>query len=990
MLDYDDADETLLSFYDIPTLEPTSIGDINVKFQQQFDHDEINTLSTDEQFNLLNEFVHTNAGIIDNTTQYDYNGEDHNDPLTRKPKNVVKDLLDKGIISSIHDPNLNKFLISSQNFDSQQFLSVIHQDSSIDDLNVSLNFLQKSIENQTTELKSVIDENFIHFLSSKKAIDEVLVGLKNLKTNAQQERDRSKVFNPQRNKGNKNETLSSELEESINNLNMASSLMIRPVMEHKNKEIKLNKVVEFISKNKFLFDLPSNLIKYITTNNHDQFINDYNRFLKEKQTLIANQESRIKKLTTDSNPNTDLEQKRSIEVDQLISNSVLSKVFTEVDNIISEYRKKIYKELISMDHEVGLSDATTSSSKTSSSTASKFISLVDKSYQLDNQGFTTNPIYEFLMVQLDNLKRDLDYQNNKFDAKFTMMQRKLLDYIGSLADHREGGSYIRYINEKYNNIEDIFKTSSATMITPTNEDREKIIIETFESSDNLDLSIINETWLVFTNYINYLDELFLKNVSKFVNNYLHYANPKNNLNIDSNGKIRDSFIKLILDASQRLVKLFNNNENVDQRTSSPENFSHILPYHTNSLSTIFYLGDVSSKVNHWLTRIGEYTVIVGNSGKSVDTNKCVKLLREYSSVIDQQIVGAICAAWVNDCTQFYDLENWEKNIEEEFFNGGESSIEPISTKAMKVLEYYETFVLNKLSQIIFDRKIKNENKSQESVRIIASYPSKRILVSVEFQFLRSLEVLNDSMMKKFNLEKQKSLYIASTNPRYVDVNNDTENELYKVLTMNNFDVLSRIVFPKLIYRYDQLYDKNLLKQKLSLYAAIDKTAMEILRDFEKKEKGWIQDRILKHFTKLSNKNSDSIVLKVDSFIYEILIHFVKLIHIVKPLTGIEIFVKILNNLQTFFLNTFLSELRVIKSNENFKEYGNLKLDINFFIEVFEPSNSFRLNDYCMNLIEIIFKSLDENDHETYSDRQFQQVLHQSLKDSENEFIFKDN
>lgn len=982
MINYDDLDQTLLSFYSLDSLNLNSVNDLNLLLDHDlFDIDELNDKSTDEQFNILNQIINDNLNM---TNTYDNNDDDYYDPLSKRPKNIVKELLDRNIISSIHDPNLSKFLINSKQFDSKQYLSIIHENSSIDDLNVSLSFLERNIENQTSELKSVINDNFINFINSKQAIDNVLVNFKNSKSHTQQERDKSKVFNPSRHKTNvKNDSLSSELEESLSNLQIASDLMMRPIEEHSLKELKILKLIDFIKDNKFFFDLPNNLLKYISSNNHNQFIDDYHRFLKEKDELMESKSRRYQRALDSLDPIKDANRLKDLEIEHIVCTNALSRIFNEVDNIINEYRKKIYQELITMDHEVGLGDENNNDKNTSE----KFISFVDTVYQLDNEGSTKNPIHEFLVVQLNTLSKDLDYQNNKFDAKFTMMQRKLLDYIGSLVDHRENGSFMRYINEKYISIEEILKTSFTTTSAPSKEQREKLVIESFESSDNLDLSIINETWLILINYMNYLNDVFLKNIDKFVNNYLHYTRVENGFNIDPDGKIRDLFLSLMKDSTSRLVKIFNNNELVDQMTSLPENYTHFLPYYTNSLSTVFYLTNISKKIDLWLTRIGENIVIIGNTSKNVDTNKFVHKLRDYSNLIDQKILEACCSTWVNDCSQFYDLENWEKiNDNYEVYQTKDSK--SIYTKTMRVLESYETYILTKLSQLVFDKKV--DATTTEKVRIVASHPNKRILVSIEIQFMRSMNVLIDSLMKKYNLEKEKNTIISKNTSESVDVNNNLEHEIFKILTMNNFDLLSNFIYPRIIKKYDLLFKKDLLNQTLKLYSDIDKASLTIFDDVLMKEKEWIQTKVFKHFNKINGKyvSSNKFKLKIDGFIYEILIHFIKLIHIVKPLTGVEIFQNMINELQTFFLNSFLNNLRDLKQNEGFKEYGNLKLDVYFFVEVFDPSEIFRLNDYCMNLITILNKEIEEIEgNPIYSQRDFESVLNEGLKNSENEFEF---
>lgn len=187
-------------------------------------------------------------------------------------------------------------------------MTTVHQDSSIDELVQSLNFLERNIHSQTAELKLVIDSNFIKFVDCKKSIDDILVGFRQLKTKIQQDRENSKVFNPQRHRNTeKSDSLSSELEESLKNINMASTLLIRPIMENKSKEQKLNTLIEFIKSNKFFFDLPHNLIESLSTQNNDQFIDDYNRFLKEKQEFIQRQEETYRRDIAHLNPETDYE-----------------------------------------------------------------------------------------------------------------------------------------------------------------------------------------------------------------------------------------------------------------------------------------------------------------------------------------------------------------------------------------------------------------------------------------------------------------------------------------------------------------------------------------------------------------------------------------------------------------------------------------------------------------------------------------------------------
>lgn len=202
--------------------------------------------------------------------------------------------------------------------------------------------------------------------------------------------------------------------------------------------------------------------------------------------------------------------------------------------------------------------------------------------------------------------------------------------------------------------------------------------------------------------------------------------------------------------------------------------------------------------------------------------------------------------------------------------------------------------------------------------------------------------------------------------------------------MNNFDELSQKIYPQLIKRFDRLFDKNLLQQKLKLFVDIDKAGLTIFEDVLNKEKLWIRLKVNKFFNGVDGRK----VLKIDGFIYEILIHFVKLINKVKPISGKDIFTSIINELQMFFLKNILDSLRETSGLDAI-QLINLKLDVNFFMEVFEISKPLRFNDLTFKVLEITLNGIDEKLSQAggadYSKKEFNAILEQNLKDSKNQF-----
>lgn len=951
MLQFDPDDQTIDLFYN--SIPDALLADTKV-FGPTADPLALSTLAPIDQFHLLNLCLQAQAQSND----YNYTAEDFRDPLTGG--SLLDALERKGLVDSELDPRINQYLLSSQSFRPQAFLTAVHLETPMEQLTGSLDGLDRSIRSQTSQLKSVMDENFESFVSCKKAIDDVLTGFKGLKSKAQQDADNSIVFNPAARRQialDADSGLLCELEKSINNLNLSSTLMIRPIIDHRLKEQKVSKLIEFVTANRFVFDLPKSLIAHLRAHDHSSFIDDYNRYLKEKARIERKHAEYLSAAAAMENS----DDTRILQQDLSIQKTVSSRVYREIENIANEYRLKVFEELLSLDHDAS----------STSVLDVKFFDLVEKLHRLENNPREKqDPIFGFLNAQLEHLSNNFSRQCDKFEAKFLLMQKKLTDYVTSLSDYREGGSYVRYIGAKFDNVEEYFRASSSSTSSRLSAENQRTIIELFESSENLDLSIINETWLAFSNYIKYVQSFFDTVVLKFVKNYIHYADPLHGYNVDPELKIRSEFFSFLDTFVARFTKIFKVEVPIDQMKVTPAYYESFIPCHTNSLSAIFYLSDVSARIGMILTRVGAFTTQIGNTTKSFDTNKQIKSLRDISSLIDQKIMEAICATWVNDCSQFYELENWEK-----YETSEKVAKSHVHTKMLQMLQYYQMYVLQKLADLVFQKPT-----SDSEVRIIAAFPTKRVLVSLEIQYMRSINVLIESILKRFTIEK------SATTANYAEY--DIKQSIYKILTMNNFTVLGDTIAPFLIRFFDKLFDKSLLKQNLKLFADLDKIKITILDDINEHEKAWIESKLDDHFDKIDKAHSK---LGVDSFVYDCLIHFVKLINIVKPITDQSAFVTIVQQLQTQFLIKFLLCLRAVSEKEKVvvKVLGNLKLDLDFFVEIFESSETLKLDDYCLNLVQITLRHIEKVEgiftDLGYTQKELDHILSTALDNSVNEF-----
>ncbi|KAI3403115.2 SEC5 [Candida oxycetoniae] len=1015
MLDYSPSEAELLATYGLGTLRPTRREDV-VNIDESYPM-RASDLTVEERFKLLNRLDDSTAGKM-NILKHEHE-HDLEDPLKGKGSNIIQDLMRKGIIQSPGDAVVNNFLVSSQEFNSYKYLTTVHKDTPLAELGSALKVLEKSIHSYTSDLRHDIEVNFEKFVDCKQCIDKLLAEFVNQKTKVQQDRENSKVFNPRRHKlaftskgaettATHGGDISSELEASLNNLITTTSLMIRPISDNRAKEQKIANILEFIKANEFFFNLPLSLIQALSANDNNKFINEYNLYVRQKRQFQRDFEARsnhqAEKIRQESKASQSDSSVLEANLKDLADENALKKtlittVFNEVDQIASQYRNKVHAELLSLDHEVNSRRGTDSTYTTDNS---KFMTLVESLLKISTKGqekeenfVQLGPITDFLNKQIEILDNDFEYQVGKFDGKFLLMQNKLIDYVASLKVEKRNGSHINYIADKYEKYKEDIKFAK------TNEDKMNIIEEAFGTNDSLDLSLVNETWLVLLNFINYLEVLFLRLADKFFNNYAHYYR----LGVDPNGTIRDSFLKVIDQVVMVLVTLFADESKdktggVQQLESSPSNYKQFVPCYANSLSTAYHLGVIQATVNKFMQRLGKVVGSIGNVSRYQDTNKSLKQLKNSSVQINQKILEAICSTWVNDCSQFYEMEDWK-------IEGRHNLKDGSCTKLMNIIEYYQLYMIKKIAKIV------TVGTEESEFNIVANYPSKRILMSIEIQFMRTLNIVVDSMMKKYNIDRQglhrNDLAIITTT---INNNNSGSSiEIFKILTMNNFDKLSRITYPRLIVEFDKQYSKKLSKQNLKLFTDIDKASLTIIDDILNNEKGYVANITNNFFLAMnpetngkdvepsplsSSPSSSSLAyskspLTVDGFVFEVLVYFVKLVHWLKPLTSEEIFVTILNELQMSFLKNILDNFRTNQHFVNATSLLNLNLDCRFIEHIFESSKYLKFNESTSKIYQLLLNEIeaakkeisDEKILEMYDD--IDDVLNQYLKDTAIQF-----
>lgn len=356
--------ETLMDFYQLKTLDPKDYQqdsiqstfklDLSTEDLSQIPKEVVNHLLGDtmNDLNLSSSTINNkqnNNKRINSTHSKNYSN--YNDALGFHA-NILDELIDKDILDDTRDPQLNKFMIDSKLFNPKLFLSIIHNDKSLNDLMLGIQNLQNDINSKKPLLQQLITNNFEKTLSSKNSLDKIYNEFSN--SNLDSEID----------------TLNKNLAYSNNSANQ----LLNPVLLQISKEQELTNALDFISQNRFFLDLPKKLNSYIIEDDFDSFLKEYERGFKYFQNL---------KSSKNSNP-------------------LFDKIWSNINKLLDNYKislnddlKKIHIESINSNFK----------SQISNSKKSNFIILIKRLIELNP---TQNPIKDFIDLQYNYMSDDLD------------------------------------------------------------------------------------------------------------------------------------------------------------------------------------------------------------------------------------------------------------------------------------------------------------------------------------------------------------------------------------------------------------------------------------------------------------------------------------------------------------------------------------------------------------------------------------------------------
>lgn len=680
---------TLKQFYQLSTLEPTDFNADSTKIVDfEYDVEDLN-----KQYDILQKLIDSSNSNVRNSVK---TRKDDEEPLGLN-ESMVEELLEKDVIEDSRDVPPEKYFVSEKGFDVDLYL-VVHNDLKRSKLISRLDYLEKEIALRQDNLNGVLHDEFVRFVTIKNILGDTM--------------DRFYKEGSSSGLDVLGENLSLALKESDN--------VLLPLVQAKEKESMLKMALNFISTNKFIFNLPHTLQNDIKTKNYDSLVYDYDKG-KYQYTMILN----------------------SLEEHEVSDSNVLliNKVWAEVDHIINDYKKSIWDKL----NNVNIDNLNPASYNISININNEhnFIALIYKLLELNVED---NPITEFINIQFYKLQLEIEDVYQDYLKNISLSQANILS---------------TYSLESTSSLSFLIRSISDTNHMKNDQDLTS------------DLPLVNEQWNLIKQFIANFTALMRK-ISKFgsivdfvINGdfrkqHKEYASKRKNDYQDSNSiekhlsfqdyeitKIRNQNEQLILKICDNLIDFFDKDTNEFQKSQlySPEEISQsplqygFLPHFTNSITAS-------------IQNLRIYEVLSGNFQELVASKTSTPDIRETLTKtcikINQALQLSVLTLLINDMKFSYNL-----------------NLENTAVNLIDLIELYYSNFIKRASNLCFQITISNDFKIQ---------PSKNLLRNYEMAFLQSLNLLIESnLQKKLVTDDKLSKFTTLTN--YYKLKRELKNEI---------------------------------------------------------------------------------------------------------------------------------------------------------------------------------------------------------------------
>ncbi|CDO94016.1 unnamed protein product [Kluyveromyces dobzhanskii CBS 2104] len=858
------SDDQLLQFYHLNSLNPSTSWESDSTLVYQLEDVQWEQDNLETSYAVLNDLLQQEHEF-NRTKGFNTNSEkeDIRDPLN--PSVSAMELLGSLPI----DPTSGKsyeYLISSKSFKPKLYLRKAHTQDTFEQLTKSLDVLDRSLQEQSYELKQLIQTNFAKYVRSKSNLDNIYNRFDTLMNSTEAQTYDEDELSVQR------------LNEKLNETMKQTSLKLQPLLSNNEKLQKFQSAILFVNENRYFFDLPK-LLKNLLLNK------DYSNLMFEYERAKATHASLSARHNGNSNINNE--------------NSVIEKIWNEVELIMDKYRKYSWAKLL-MPPAIGTSDS-----------QEVFLPLLSKLIDLK---VTENPIIMWIDTRMENFQEQLQRVSSQ-------MIENIVRSAESLLENSSGNDVDLHFYLSMNLYSDDSGTKNESSLTSAQN-------HTLMVQRSLtDAPAVVETWLLTLKFMTELNNIsasfveFWEHVERFLDNTYQtmllnerrqnkIIEANDELSTDDEDMLRfteeevqilkkqgsyfiQSIFKILINffrSTQENIGIKNIPSSKDSGTPSSYGF---IPPRSNCLSCLRYLPKIVAPIFRFTTELAQL---------AIDTES-IETLRKLDAFIMDRCVSAISSTRLRDLSLMYILEDWEVF---DSFDGDRYSI----TQFPEISRSLQQYSIQTLHEILF---FYEKLPVIKGISVIG-YPSKQLLTGIEIQQIVSMESVLESVLK--NAAKDKD------NPR----------NSHTVLTLNNLNHIKSRSFPEVLHHFDDAFEMNLSSKNLELYNLLAKMESSIFGNYLSDLKFSLRDKLEDKFHDINWSAYTSNSFRVSDYIIETLMVLIS-IHSECFRIGPQLIEKILKETQVFIAKYLFEAFKPYVGNVSSDGLLQVTVDLCFFEKV---------------------------------------------------------
>lgn len=426
----DDRERTVVTHYNIPTANPS-------EWPKELDEsddeapDAIGIRRSRSRYSALERTASERNSILPGSQQTkdgraNLVSKDEQDPLGAH-QSVMNTLRRAGMKVDEDTRLRNRFMLSSTTFSPGMFLSVAHREASTEDLLRGLEYLSRSIDQKSSSLKALVENNFERFVRAKATIDNVYTEMRNQgvepaeavpPTSPRHSRRTSGIHFRNVSSGSAAGMTAPHPRPSKNALRKETDYGVQgirgpllevsqkaedvwgPALGGKERETNLKAIADAVAKDRALYDLGSNLNYAIKQKDYDKIVELYDaarRYVAEAKSLSEGV----------------VQYGRTLSDDQIHKILAIGRMWTDAEEQIKALKRDVWRRLSNVSSALPLPGA---------SQAEEHMELIRVLLHL---GVEESPIWVFLLSRYDYLKNKIAAVVERSKIEIEILRRRL-------------------------------------------------------------------------------------------------------------------------------------------------------------------------------------------------------------------------------------------------------------------------------------------------------------------------------------------------------------------------------------------------------------------------------------------------------------------------------------------------------------------------------------------------------------------------------------